>query len=116
VQNYGTARQATGDNIIRRLHVSWWINKAADTLITCGNYCFSTAKMVKRVPLNLTFLRKFPFSPVLGLPLYFLKLVRRILLKQIIGNRMNMCVSRYFLQNSVHLRSCVIAVMQHEIP
>jgi hypothetical protein len=31
VENYGTARQATGDNIIRRMRFACWINKATDT-------------------------------------------------------------------------------------
>jgi hypothetical protein len=28
---YGTARQATDDNIIRRMRFAWWITKATDT-------------------------------------------------------------------------------------
>ena len=29
---YGTARQATGENIIRRMHFAFWMTKATDTL------------------------------------------------------------------------------------
>jgi hypothetical protein len=32
VEKYGTAGQATGDNIIRRMHVACWVTKATDTL------------------------------------------------------------------------------------
>jgi hypothetical protein len=31
VEKYGTARQATDDNIIRRMRFACWITKAADT-------------------------------------------------------------------------------------
>jgi hypothetical protein len=31
VEKYGTARQATDDNIIRRMHFLCWMTKAADT-------------------------------------------------------------------------------------
>jgi hypothetical protein len=31
VEKYGTARQATDDNIIRRMRFAWWITKATDT-------------------------------------------------------------------------------------
>jgi hypothetical protein len=31
VEKYGTARQATGDNIIRRMRFACWITKATDT-------------------------------------------------------------------------------------
>jgi hypothetical protein len=31
VGKYGTARQATNDNIIRRMRIACWMTKAADT-------------------------------------------------------------------------------------
>jgi hypothetical protein len=31
VEKYGRARQATGDNIIRRMRFAYWITKATDT-------------------------------------------------------------------------------------
>jgi hypothetical protein len=31
VEKYGTARQATDDNIIRRMRLACWVTKAADT-------------------------------------------------------------------------------------
>jgi len=31
VEKYGTARQATDDNIVRRMRVACWITKATDT-------------------------------------------------------------------------------------
>jgi len=31
VEKYGTARQATGDNIVRRMRIACWIIKATDT-------------------------------------------------------------------------------------
>jgi len=30
VGNYGTARQATDDNIIRRMHIIYWVAKATN--------------------------------------------------------------------------------------
>ena len=40
VEKYGKARQATGDNIIRRMQVSCWITKATDRHL---EYTISTA-------------------------------------------------------------------------
>jgi hypothetical protein len=31
VEKYGTARQATDDNIIRRMRIACWVTKATDT-------------------------------------------------------------------------------------
>jgi hypothetical protein len=31
VEKYGRARQATDDNIIRRMRIAYWITKATDT-------------------------------------------------------------------------------------
>jgi hypothetical protein len=53
IEDYGTARQATDDNIIRRMQVACWINKATHTptlgkrYIYSANY-FSTAKKISR--------------------------------------------------------------------
>jgi hypothetical protein len=48
VEKYGTAREATDDNIVRRMRVAFWINVAGDTLRihVCNTYCFSTATVV----------------------------------------------------------------------
>jgi len=35
VEKYGTARQATGDNIKRHMHFACWISKATDTNSEC---------------------------------------------------------------------------------
>jgi hypothetical protein len=40
VEKYGTARQATDDNIIWRMHFACWITKATDTHRMCNTYCF----------------------------------------------------------------------------
>jgi hypothetical protein len=39
-EKYGTARQATDGNIIRRMRFAYWITKAIDTLRICNSYCF----------------------------------------------------------------------------
>jgi len=31
LEKYGTARQATGDNVIWQMRVAWWITKTTDT-------------------------------------------------------------------------------------
>jgi hypothetical protein len=69
VEKYGRARQATDDNIIRRMRFARWITKAADTLTICNTYCSSTATMVRRTQLNVTFIRALP-----GLSNYFSKI------------------------------------------
>jgi hypothetical protein len=49
VEKYGTARQATDDNIIRRMRFACWIPKITDTLRICntllfhGNNCHANA-------------------------------------------------------------------------
>jgi len=48
VEKYGTARQATGANLITRMRFACLINKARHTLAVCNTYCFSTAIMVSR--------------------------------------------------------------------
>jgi hypothetical protein len=60
VEKYVTARQATDDNIIRRMRFACCITKATDTLRTCNTYSFSTAKMVTRTHLNITLIRTLP--------------------------------------------------------
>jgi len=56
VENCSRARQATGDNMALALCVldsqDYWL-----TLIICNTYCFSTAIMVTRTRLNVTFIR-----------------------------------------------------------
>jgi len=62
VEKYGTARQATDANLIRRMRFACLINTARHTLRVCNTYCFSTAIMVSRTRLNVTFTRT--FSPL----------------------------------------------------
>jgi hypothetical protein len=60
VEKYGRARQATDDNIIRRMHFACWITKAIHTHThththrICNTYCFSTTTIVTRTRLNVT--------------------------------------------------------------
>ena len=56
MEKYGTARQATDDNIIQYVCVAWWITNATDTLKICNTYCFFTATMVMPTHLNVTFM------------------------------------------------------------
>jgi hypothetical protein len=45
VKKCGTARQTTDENIILRMRIACWINKATDIYIQiCNNYCLSTGK------------------------------------------------------------------------
>jgi hypothetical protein len=61
VEKYGTAGQAADDNIMRRMRFACWIIKAANTHSGISNtYCFSTAKMVSRTRLSVTFIRTLP--------------------------------------------------------
>ena len=53
MEKYGTARQATDDNIKRRMRAASWITKAADIRNT---YCFSMATMVTWTRLKITFI------------------------------------------------------------
>jgi len=48
VEKYSRARQATDDNIERRIHFACRIINAKDTPRMCNTYCFSTAIMVRR--------------------------------------------------------------------
>jgi hypothetical protein len=54
VEKYGTARQATDGNIIRRMRFPCWINNATDTLRIYSISYICTAKMVTRTRLNVT--------------------------------------------------------------
>jgi hypothetical protein len=58
VEKYSTALQATNVSIIRRMRFLCWITKATDILSRmCNTSCFSTAQMVTRRRLNITFIR-----------------------------------------------------------
>jgi hypothetical protein len=60
VEKYGRDRQTTDDNIIWRMRFACWITKATDThseYVIGPTYCFSTATMVSRTRLNVTFIR-----------------------------------------------------------
>jgi hypothetical protein len=50
VEHYGWARQATCDNMIRRIRFRCWINKATNALRTFNASCFCTATMDANVP------------------------------------------------------------------
>jgi len=58
VKNYGRDRQATNDNIIWRTRTAWWIKKVwhTYTIIICSVSCSSTAEMVMRTHLYVTFI------------------------------------------------------------
>ena len=57
VKKYGTAGQATHDNITLA-HALFMLNNKGyrHTLRICNTFCFSTAKMVTRTPVNITFI------------------------------------------------------------
>ena len=55
MEKCGRDRQATDDSIMRRMHIACWRNKTADTLRICNVCCFSTATMVARMGLSVTF-------------------------------------------------------------
>jgi hypothetical protein len=54
VEKYGTAGQATDDNIIWRMRIACWLTEATDTLRICNAYCFYMASTVTRTCLNVT--------------------------------------------------------------
>jgi hypothetical protein len=64
VEIYGTPRQATDGNIIRRMRFACWITKSTRTHARarththtqriCNNYCFATATMFTRTRFNVT--------------------------------------------------------------
>jgi hypothetical protein len=61
VEKYSTARQPTYDNIIRRMRFACWITKATDTHSAYVIfYRFSTATVVTRTHLSVTFIRILP--------------------------------------------------------
>jgi len=52
-EKYGTARQATDDNIIRRMRFECLVSKVVETHSgICNNYRFSTPRMVIRTRLK----------------------------------------------------------------
>jgi hypothetical protein len=53
VENYGRARQATYDNVIRRMGIACFITKATNTHSQCSTCCFSAAIGVTRTPPNV---------------------------------------------------------------
>ena len=63
VEKYGTARQVKDAKIIRHMRSACYINKAGHTLVVCNTHCFSTAIMVSRTRLNVTFTHTFFLSP-----------------------------------------------------
>jgi hypothetical protein len=67
VEKYGTVRQTTDDNIIRRMRFACWITKATDThsdnvILTA----FPRQPMVTRTRLNVTFIHTLPVLSVIG--------------------------------------------------
>jgi len=51
LEKYGTARQATNNNIIWSRRCACWISKATNTI--CSTYCFYTAVVVMRLTVTL---------------------------------------------------------------
>jgi len=56
---YDRHRQTTDDNKIRRMRIVCRINKITN-IHSCYTYCFSTATMVTRTRLSVTFIRTLP--------------------------------------------------------
>ena len=52
-KKHGRAREATDDNIIRRMRFACSITKATYTQGICNAYCFSTATVVTRTRLSV---------------------------------------------------------------
>ena len=59
-EKYCRPRQATDDNITRRMHTACWITKATYTLRIWNTYCFSMTTMVMWTCLNVTFIHLLP--------------------------------------------------------
>jgi hypothetical protein len=66
-KKYGIARQATDDNIIRRMRIPSWITMATHTHTHTHTHTQNlkylllfTATVVTRTPLSVTFIRTFP--------------------------------------------------------
>jgi hypothetical protein len=49
--------QATGEKIIWRMRFACWVTEGTDTHRVYITYCFSTATVVKRTRLNITFIQ-----------------------------------------------------------
>jgi len=47
VEIYGRTRQATVDNIIRRMRFACRVNKATETLRFCNAYCFTQQQQLR---------------------------------------------------------------------
>ena len=62
VEKHGrpTARQATHDMIIRRMHFVCWITKATDTRRICSTYRFWTTTTARRTHVSVTLKRTLP--------------------------------------------------------
>jgi len=61
VEKYGRIGQATYNSIIQCMRFASWIPKATDTHSRVrNNCCFSTAILVTRTRLNVTFIRTLP--------------------------------------------------------
>jgi hypothetical protein len=60
VVKYGTARQATDDNIEGNMRTACWVTKATDThthtLRICNTYCFSMVKFSREGPSVLPYM------------------------------------------------------------
>jgi len=53
MKKYGTAIQATDDNIIWLMPFRCCVTKASDTLSICGTYCFLSARMVLQCTISV---------------------------------------------------------------
>jgi hypothetical protein len=54
VENFGTGRQATGDNMITRMRIACWITRATYALRSSNITGFYRATMVMRTRLSVT--------------------------------------------------------------
>jgi hypothetical protein len=62
VKKYGAARQATDDNIIRRMRFACWITKAA---VTHSEYVILTAFLRQQALRERTFMLRYTTLPAL---------------------------------------------------
>jgi hypothetical protein len=84
VEKHGRARQAI-DNRIRRMRFACWL-----TLRICNTYCFSSATVVSRTRLSVTFIRRLYCFRMWKFVMMFTKLrFDRVVFGLTVINRMN---------------------------
>jgi len=60
VEKYGTAGHATDGNIIWRMRLACWTNKATNTLRIFNTYCYSLSTMFARKRIDYPFIYTLP--------------------------------------------------------